>query len=49
MNNVVLKLTNVNKSFNKKKILNNINMEINRGDIVAFVGPNGSGKTTTIK
>jgi len=49
MENVILKIENLNKSFGKKKILNNINLEINKGEIVAFVGPNGSGKTTTIK
>ena len=37
------------KSFGKKEILKNVSFSINEGDILAFIGPNGSGKTTTIK
>ena len=37
------------KSFGKKQILNKVSFSINEGDILAFIGPNGSGKTTTIK
>lgn len=37
------------KSFGKKQILKNVSFELDEGDIIAFIGPNGSGKTTTIK
>lgn len=37
------------KSFGKKQILKNVSFELDEGDILAFIGPNGSGKTTTIK
>lgn len=37
------------KSFGKKQILKNVSFELDGGDILAFIGPNGSGKTTTIK
>ena len=37
------------KSFGKKEILKNVSFSIDEGDILAFIGPNGSGKTTTIK
>ena len=37
------------KSFGKKQILKNVSFEHDEGDILAFIGPNGSGKTTTIK
>lgn len=49
MSNIVLKCENLNKSFGKKKILTDVSFEISKGDILGFIGPNGSGKTTTIK
>lgn len=49
MSNIVLKCENLNKSFGKKKILTDVSFEISEGDILGFIGPNGSGKTTTIK
>ena len=49
MSNIVLKCENLNKSFSKKKILTDVSFEISEGDILGFIGPNGSGKTTTIK
>ena len=45
----MLKIENLNKSFGDKLVLKNINLEIEDGDIFAFIGKNGSGKTTTIK
>jgi len=49
MNELVLKVENINKKFGKKEILKNVNLEIYKGDILGFIGPNGAGKTTTIK
>ena len=49
MNKNILKCEKINKSFGKKKILKDVSFEINKGDILGFIGPNGSGKTTTIK
>ncbi len=49
MTNTILKCENLNKSFGKKKILKDVSFTINEGDILGFIGPNGSGKTTTIK
>jgi len=46
---VVLKLENVRKSFGDKHVLNGIDMEIERGDRVAFLGQNGQGKTTLVR
>jgi ABC-2 type transport system ATP-binding protein len=39
----------LSKSFGKQKVLNQINFEIKPGSIVGLIGPNGSGKTTTLK
>src|SRR6202790_4298659 len=46
------KLTKVYRDFwgrQKKRALNALNLTINRGEIFGLLGPNGSGKTTTIK
>lgn len=46
----MISIKNVSKSYNKKnKIIENLNLEINNGEIFGFLGPNGAGKTTTIK
>lgn len=45
----ILEVENLHKSFGKKEILKGLDFEVSKGEIVAFIGPNGSGKTTTIK
>ncbi|UZQ52706.1 ABC transporter ATP-binding protein [Clostridium kluyveri] len=45
----MLKLENVSKSIGKREIVKNLNLTVNEGEIFGFLGPNGSGKTTTIK
>ena len=49
MNKTVLEIKNLNKSYGKRKIIDNISLEVKEGEIFGFLGPNGSGKTTTIK
>ena len=49
MDNAVLKCEGIYKSFGKKEILKDVSFEMYPGDILGFIGPNGSGKTTTIK
>ncbi len=44
-----LRITNLCKSFGKKKVLKNLNFEVPKGGITGFLGPNGAGKSTTIK
>ncbi|WP_241958975.1 ABC transporter ATP-binding protein [Mammaliicoccus sciuri] len=46
---VLLKVENLSKSIDNKKILDNLNFEINEGEIVGFIGENGAGKSTTFK
>ena len=36
-------------SYGKRKVFENINLKINKGDIIAVVGKNGAGKTTLLK
>lgn len=41
-----LKIQNVSKSFENEKILDNISIELNKGELVSLLGASGSGKTT---
>ena len=41
-----LLVKNLNKSFLKNEVLNNINFEVHRSEAVGLLGPNGAGKTT---
>ena len=45
----VIEAFDVSKSFGDKKIVTDFSLSIQRGDRVAFVGPNGVGKTTLLK
>lgn len=45
----VLKLRDVTKVIDKATIVENINFDVQKGEIFGFLGPNGAGKTTTIK
>ena len=46
---VILQLKNVNKSFDGQKVINDLNLNINQGELFVLVGTSGSGKTTTLK
>lgn len=48
MKNVVVTKDLV-KEFGKLRAVNRLNLEIQKGEVYGFIGPNGSGKTTTIK
>jgi len=42
-----LRIEHLRKSYRKKTVIRDFSMELNRGEVVALLGPNGSGKTTT--
>jgi len=45
----MLKIKNVTKKYGNFLAVDELNLEIKKGDIFGFVGPNGAGKTTTMK
>ncbi|MEW9096909.1 MAG: ATP-binding cassette domain-containing protein [Clostridiaceae bacterium] len=49
MENKKLEVIKLNKNIGRRKIINDFTFDVYKGDICGFVGPNGSGKTTTIR
>ena len=45
----IVQTSNLSKLFKKRWAVNNLNLEVRRGDIFGFLGPNGAGKSTTIR
>jgi ABC-type sugar transport system ATPase subunit len=45
----VAELTDVTKAYGEKIVLDTVNLKIHEGEILALLGPNGSGKTTILK
>lgn len=46
---VVLRTERLSKQFGKLTAVQNLNLEVQRGDVFGLLGPNGSGKTTTLR
>ncbi|PGL71659.1 ABC transporter ATP-binding protein [Bacillus sp. AFS055030] len=46
---IVLELKSVNKTISNKKIIKDISFELYKGEVLGLLGPNGSGKTTTMR
>lgn len=45
----MIRVENVSKQFNKTRALKNVNLEVNKGDIISLIGPSGSGKSTLLR
>ena len=46
-NNMMLRVSDLKKRYGKKIVVNGVNLELKKGEIVGLLGPNGAGKTTT--
>src|SRR5579884_1615958 len=46
---VILQTIGLTKAYGKRLAVNNLNLEVARGEVFGFLGPNGAGKTTTIR
>jgi ABC-2 type transport system ATP-binding protein len=46
---IAVRVENISKSFGGRKVVRDLTLQVKRGTIYGFLGPNGSGKTTTIR
>jgi ABC-2 type transport system ATP-binding protein len=49
MNDPIIDISNLTKFYGKARGIENVNLEIGRGEVFGFIGPNGAGKSTTIR
>lgn len=45
----MIEVENLSKSFNGRQAVDNVNFNVEKGEILGFLGPNGAGKTTTMR
>ena len=45
----MIKISNLSKSFAGNVVLDNLNLEINEGDVIALIGASGAGKSTFLR
>lgn len=49
MSEIVIEVEGLTKRYGEKTVVDNLSMQVRRGEIYGFLGPNGSGKTTSIR
>ncbi|MGD8584855.1 MAG: ABC transporter ATP-binding protein [Chloroflexota bacterium] len=47
--NTIIAIQHLSKQYGKLTALNDLTIEVEKGDVVGFIGPNGAGKTTTMR
>ena len=45
----MLEISHVKKHFGRQEVLKDVNLKVNRGDVIVILGPSGSGKTTFLR
>ena len=48
-NENIISIENLEMNYGSHKVLNGINLEVKRGEIIGYIGANGTGKSTTVK
>jgi ABC-2 type transport system ATP-binding protein len=49
MDDWIVNVTGLTKLFKDRTVVNQVDMQVKKGDVLGFLGPNGSGKTTTLR
>lgn len=49
MNDIILQVNHLSKSFGKHEVLKDINLSVHKGDVISIIGASGSGKSTMLR
>ena len=49
MKDMIIEVTDLTKSYNRKRVVKKINFSVQKGEIFGILGPNGASKSTTLE
>ncbi|MBF0158870.1 MAG: ABC transporter ATP-binding protein [Magnetococcales bacterium] len=49
MSDLMIEISQLSRFYDRRKVLDQIDLEVKRGEVMGFLGPNGAGKTTTLR